>query len=1283
MSRRSPRSSWRARAALATLTSVVVGIAAVGGVAPIAAAIDTPTAESAPPAGPEATHLVTLITGDTVQVTDLSDGTHAVQIDTAIPGAGVRTYEAGGDLHVLPQSAMPYVATGSLDPDLFNVSLLIRDGYDDASVDATPIIAVLSDEPTARGAGPDLQLGQPLTSIGGAAGAASHDTSADIWTALTEPHSDARSFGAEPRLADGISSIHLDGKVHATLDSTVPYIGAPEAWEQGYTGEGATVAVLDTGYDDTHPDLAGRVLADASTSFVPGEEVAVDTQGHGTHVASTIAGTGAASDGTHRGVADGADLLIGKVLGADGSGQDSWIIAGMQWAGENADIVSMSLGSQQPSDGTDLMATALDEISAATGALFVVAAGNSAAPETIGSPGSAASALTIGSVDDPTGTLSWFSSQGPLARSGALKPDLTGPGNEVTAARSADSPGEGAYVTMSGTSMATPHVAGAAAIVKQQHPEYTAAQLRAALVSTAMDVDLTSYQGGTGVVDVAGAVESPVLASGSGDFGMLAWGEEPELETRTIDYTNRGEAEITVTLTAALTSTAEVDGPASEAFSMDVDSLTIPAGETRSVTLSVDPSKVPAGTQLAGMLLGSVDGTPITRTALGTIAELERYDLTITAKDFGGEPTDAYVMINQVETGLFEAVPVSGDYTLRLPGGHYSVMSYIDLPTAPDSMATVLVGDPDLVLESDATVDLDARTAEKITVDVGKSGLQSVFRRMDYQADGFSSSALAADWIDDLYAQPMSAPNAESFDFTTRWRLQQPTLTLTAAKEQLDVIPLAGATALNGKLSAQAVDAGLGSVADFAGVDVKGKVAVVTRSAEVSGTERAANALAAGAALLVVANDVDAEFTDWVGAEDGTEVALPVAGISGVQGRALLDRIAAGKVTMTGVGIPNSPETYDISRYSSMEIPADLAFKPGKLARIDVRYYGQPTLIGEMRYDFTPRMTYGSAFPLRATSGTTRAEYVNTEQVGWYQDVMVVEAQWFLRDMLRTYKPGQKVTTSYLGGIVRPYVGPGYWAPFRAGDNAQVNVPSWADGGDAMHTGAMDVYSGLADRAQLTDVYIDGTQVSSSPYQSANVDGIPDAAAHWRVVNTATQSSAFLPSSTRTVTDWGFTSAGSTDYYAAQILPMIQASYDVALDDAGIAGSGRLKGLPLRLGLELGHIGGAVGAAKMTEATLEVRVEGGEWRSALLLRTSRSTGPGADPVDGFSTDRSFVTGYTGLVPVPNAGGWIDLRVTAKDAAGNTVTQEIERGLQIAPAKSWWHGGGHWAIPRAS
>src|SRR5690606_6577505 len=181
---------------------------------------------------------------------------------------------------------------------------------------------------------------------------------------------------------------------------SVPLIGADQAWEAGLTGEGVTVAVLDTGADLDHPDLVDVVTE--STSFVPDEGVE-DVNGHGTHVASTIAGSGAASaaeDGpVLKGVAPGADLVVGKVLGDDGYGMESWIIDGMEWAAERADVVNMSLGNTVPDDGTEPMALALQQLSEETGALFVVASGNLGRAGGVGSPGSAEAALTVAATD--------------------------------------------------------------------------------------------------------------------------------------------------------------------------------------------------------------------------------------------------------------------------------------------------------------------------------------------------------------------------------------------------------------------------------------------------------------------------------------------------------------------------------------------------------------------------------------------------------------------------------------------------------------------------------------------------------------------------------------------------------------------------------------------------------------------------------------------------------------------------------------------------------------------
>ncbi|MFF1910489.1 S8 family serine peptidase [Streptomyces sp. NPDC058239] len=115
----------------------------------------------------------------------------------------------------------------------------------------------------------------------------------------------------------GVTKLWYDGRAKVTLDQSVPQIGAPEAWARGFDGKGVKVAVLDTGADLNNADIKSRITV--SKSFVPGEAVQ-DGHGHGTHVASTIAGSGANSGGKYKGVAPGADLLVGKVLANAGSG---------------------------------------------------------------------------------------------------------------------------------------------------------------------------------------------------------------------------------------------------------------------------------------------------------------------------------------------------------------------------------------------------------------------------------------------------------------------------------------------------------------------------------------------------------------------------------------------------------------------------------------------------------------------------------------------------------------------------------------------------------------------------------------------------------------------------------------------------------------------------------------------------------------------------------------------------------------------------------------------------
>src|SRR5690606_1060310 len=334
---------------------------------------------------------------------------------------------------------------------------------------------------------------------------------------------------------------------------------------------GVTVAVLDSGVDAAHPDLVGKVVA--SESFVGG--TVADGHGHGTHVASTIAGSGAASGGQYQGGAPGADLVVGQVCDDGGGCPTSAVIAGMEWAAQEqgADIVSMSLGCGPPdclSDGTDPMSQAVNNLTAATGALFVIAAGNSGGPSRrVATPGVADAALTVGA--SAKRAEDWpipiFTSLGPRI-DGVLKPDISAPGVNIVAARAAGTalcqgacmPGDGpvneSYTAASGTSMATPHVAGAAAILVQQHPDWTPERLKTTLMSTSLGLEIagfrmSTYAQGAGRVDIARAVSQRLWTDTANiSPGILEFGDPAYVVP--VTYHNDSTSDLTLSLSATL-----------------------------------------------------------------------------------------------------------------------------------------------------------------------------------------------------------------------------------------------------------------------------------------------------------------------------------------------------------------------------------------------------------------------------------------------------------------------------------------------------------------------------------------------------------------------------------------------------------------------------------------------------------------------------------------------------------------------------------------------------------
>lgn len=328
----------------------------------------------------------------------------------------------------------------------------------------------------------------------------------------------------------GVTRIWADGEVRALLDTAVPDGIAARRVCNRYTGRGVSIAILDTGVYP-HPDLAGRIRA--FRDLVGRRTSPYDDNGHGTHVASCAAGDGSRSGGRYRGPAPGAGLVVVKVLNKTGAGAMSNLLAGIDWVLANREryrirILNLSMGAPARTGCADDPLCQAAERAWAAGIVVVAAAGNEGPdPRTIASPGISPRVITVGALDDhgtPSrrdDTVAAFSSRGPTP-DGVHKPDLLAPGVAITAARAPRSyldktgAGErtGAYLTLSGTSMAAPIISGICALLLEARPELTPDEVRGLLLAAADDAGLPPDTQGAGAVNGDGALAAATGASG-------------------------------------------------------------------------------------------------------------------------------------------------------------------------------------------------------------------------------------------------------------------------------------------------------------------------------------------------------------------------------------------------------------------------------------------------------------------------------------------------------------------------------------------------------------------------------------------------------------------------------------------------------------------------------------------------------------------------------------------------------------------------------------------------
>ncbi len=446
--------------------------------------------------------------------------------------------------------------------------------------------------------------------------------------------------------------IYPDLPVTVTLADSVVQIGADQMWARtdglgrSVSGFGIVVAVIDTGIDYTHPDLgagfgSGYKVA-GGYDFYNNDADPMDDNGHGTHVAGIVAASGGVT-----GVAPDVALLAYKALGADGSGLMSDVIAAIDRAldpnddgntGDHADVISMSLGGEGEVGDPICLAV---ERAVAAGAVVVAAAGNDG--PTMGSvstPGLAPDAITVGAIDRD-GALAEFSSRG-TSPDLQIKPEISAPGVDIDSTVPFSgvkySSSEG-HMIMSGTSMATPHVSGAAALLLQLHPDWSPQDVKSALVIGASLLNESLWSAGAGGLWIPSSSDTGMLFSEPLISYQLAG--DPQVGS---DVLNEAGAR---TLTLGVDDWYSLSANGSDVVpehlgvsTVSPSAFVLPEGGSRQVSLSVVP---PGLTAEEGYYEGAVylnDGSDSVRLPFG-FAILTRLDVHVLDTQ-GREVVDPY-----------------------------------------------------------------------------------------------------------------------------------------------------------------------------------------------------------------------------------------------------------------------------------------------------------------------------------------------------------------------------------------------------------------------------------------------------------------------------------------------------------------------------------------------------------------------------------------------------------------------------------------------------------------
>ncbi len=688
----------------------------------------------APLGTPDAT--VTLITGDKVTVRR-GDGKPSVSVRPAEGRDGIPMHVTNDSqgVAVVPHDAVAAIQAGKIDPRLFNVTQMIAWGYDDAHTPSLPLLgkrAVGVDAKTAPPKGTEkLRDFKDPRDSGFESLKADKAKADDLWNELVGKVPQGLTANRAKPLGGGrMDKIWIDAKSEISLDASRSQVNVAPAWQQGYTGTGVTVAVLDTGYDPTHPDLQGVVTA--SQDFTSSPNGTVDAHGHGTHVASIIAGTGAASNGRYKGIAPGAHLAVAKVCDNTGHCPDSAVMAGIEWAAnQNIKIMNLSLG-RPAAPGSDPLTDMVSLHATWGGRVMIVAAGNrGSASRTVDAPGISQAALTVGAIWSGD-RVAGFSSRGPSIDNN-VKPDLVAPGAGIVAARAAGStiglPIDTNYVGLDGTSMATPMASAAAAILLQQHPTWYGWHIKGALLESARELPgATAFQQGAGLLDIGAALSRTVVPYHVTPISLPQPHTAGQTASSSADYLNNGPQDVTLTFGVEAFTELGAPAPAGLATVTSTPVTTAPAA-FGSVVVTAHADAAPPGTYYARLTGRDPNGTAVVSVLVAIDIAVARPTLTVSALDRSGAPTAGVVQFFHHESGQAQTYQITNGAlncgsSCTFPAGTYSVLALMDerQPSTTGTTVGYNVAFRRVTVSANTTLTFDARQMVPIGGSVDTAG---------------------------------------------------------------------------------------------------------------------------------------------------------------------------------------------------------------------------------------------------------------------------------------------------------------------------------------------------------------------------------------------------------------------------------------------------------------------------------------------------------------------------------------------------------------------------------